>query len=816
MKTLKHIFTTFIILLTLSLGGCKSDEPMPVPQPGDENYLELPGADSFRELSIGAPWTVVENPEWAAPMALRGDASTPLTVYVEPNYEDSDRTGTLRVLLGDGKEKLFTLFQPGLVSDDSNGSELGGDNLRTTYGVGYGINVYRQSKLTKYAVSSSSPLNFGRLKTALDSVGLNDAMADEKRYFSRIESVTGSSTSALANQLSINAGIEVGISGFKLGVEGGFGKSSDESSRCEYAIEEIQHIVGSRHLRPGAVQYLAEHNFDIFQTTFKAWVEELVKNPADESVMAKIVNRYGTHIITQGSLGGELKLSMKMLITEKTSSSDIHAALSLGSKVADVNASFDMSGKNGDIAKNTTIYLQTFGGKNVFTISGGSTFDSFFKYMHGEGRMESWVSAIRSGELLSLIDVELFPIYELMPTAETKANLRNFIVGKYQTDCYSSNASKYPGPDLYVLKGFDKVKEGTRETSVYIPEIDMEVVAFRSMFKDLSETEYSTVIYAGNKGDVNRECGFFIGSATRKPCKFKYNKKGEIIKEEFSALKAGELTELYVDATGDVTIFPKGVADLYRDVTFPAWENWTDWIDLTIATDNNITVSGERFLTGDIRNSAVGKADLPLVITLEEGAKLHLYNTMIRGGMIRCAGNATICLEPGTVNVFDGLHVCDIEISDLAGIQVGPKGTTLTIDGPGKLKMDQNKAGIGFADGDGGNIVIKDGDITIHVQAGPAIGAAEYSSVENITIQGGTITALTGPWSNRDAAIGSGDHSRCGDILITKDVTSVVARTSGALQAIGKGMDEYSWCGKITIEDRKKVTEDTKWDGETL
>lgn len=816
MNTLKHILTIFTAILALNLAGCKSDEPVPVPQPGDENYIELQSADSFTELSVDGPWTVIETPEWASPMGLSGDGSKPLTVYVEPNDEDSDRTATLRVLLSGGREKVFTFHQAGLISDDSNGTELGAASLRTTYGVGYGMNVYQKSQFTKYAVSSYSPLNFGKLQTALDSVGMQDAMVDEKRYFSRIESVTGSSTSALANQLSINAGIEVGISGFKLGVEGGFGKSSDESSKCEYAIEEIQHIVGSRQLRPGAVQYLADNKFDIFQSRFKAWIAELEKNPTDESIMAKIVNRYGTHVITQGSLGGELKLSMKMQVTEKTSSSDIHAALSLGSKVADVNASFDMSGKNGDIAKNTTIYLETYGGKNVFTISGGTTFDAFFEYMHSNGKMESWVSEIRSGELLSLIDVELYPIYELMPTAETKANMRNFIVGKYQTDCYSTTTSKYPGPDLYVLKGFNKVKEGTRETSVYIPEIDVEVVAFRSPFKDLSETEYSTVIYAGNKGDVNRECGFFIGSATRKPCKFRYNKKGEIIKEEFSALPAGEITELYVDATGDVTIFPKGVSDLYRDVTFPAWEDWKDWLDLTMMTDGKLTVTGEEFMTGDTGNSPAGKAGQAPVITLAEGAKLHLSNATIRGGMIKCAGNATICLEPGTTNVFDGLKILDVDISDLAGIQVGPRGTTLTIDGPGKLKMDRNKAGIGIFDGDGGNVIIKNGIMTIHVLAGPAIGAAEYSSMGNITISGGTITALSGPWSNRDAAIGSGDHSSCGDILITKDVTSVVARTSGALQAIGKGMAEHSWCGKVTIEDRKKVTEDTKWDGNTL
>mgnify|MGYP000411747599 FL=1 len=70
---------------------------------------------------------------------------------------------------------------------------------------------------------------------------------------------------AIANQLSINAGIEVGISAFKGSVEGGYSKNESGNERMSYAMEEIQHIVGSRYMRAGMLRYLAQHESDIFR-----------------------------------------------------------------------------------------------------------------------------------------------------------------------------------------------------------------------------------------------------------------------------------------------------------------------------------------------------------------------------------------------------------------------------------------------------------------------------------------------------------------------------------------------------------------------
>ena len=69
------------------------------------------------------------------------------------------------------------------------------------------------------------------------------------------------------------------------------------------------------------------------------------------------------------------------------------------------------------------------------------------------------------------------------------------------------------------------------------------------------------------KSEMNYNTGFFIGSETLKPGKLRKNREGVYSFEPFEELREGQITELYVNATGDITIAAKpGVA--YSEVKF--------------------------------------------------------------------------------------------------------------------------------------------------------------------------------------------------------------------------------------------------------
>ena len=178
-------------------------------------------------------------------------------------------------------------------------------------------------------------------------------------------------------------------------------------------------------------------------------------------------------------------------------------------------------------------------------------------------------------------------------------------------------------------------------------------------------------------------------------------------------------------------------------------------------------------------------------ITIANGQKVLLdgVNMLVSGNAINCEGAAEIVLC-GTNKVYSQKSSSD-DI-DKAIIKAGPKNTTLTLSGSGSLDVRTDYNGSWM---------------------GAFIGSDKNGDCGNITITGGTITAIAyKPYSNYKnsasygAIIGAGSSnsgvSSCGDILITGGtVTADTHRGTGA--GIGSGTSEnesgYSTCGIITI-----------------
>lgn len=632
----RYVYAGILMIMVSLMVSCKEDTNDPTNGGGAGNTeIQLSRINAFFELELPekAGWEVVYHPEWIGVTQTKGVANETLSFFAETNDDDQNRTDKITVRTDNGKETEFTITQLGKLNDDSNGIITDKKQLKRTYGVGYTIDAFgAPNGSSKYNLLASSPLNLGNLLAAMTNAGEVDAFFLDENHYSRTESVTGSSTSSLANQLSINAGMEVGITAFKLSIEGGFSKNTSSNESFAYAIEEIKHIVGSCYMNAGMLRYLAETgNTDIFQSKFKTYYNNMKANPHDVATMKKIVNDYGTHIVTQGVLGGELKLSMQMKITEGLKQTDINAGLELGSKVINASGNFGMSNKEKSIANNTSISLLTYGGNNVYSIAPGTTFEEFQKTVKDPQKLEDWVSSISPDNSIALIDLQTIPIYEIMPTQEAKDALREYIVGDYQKEIYSRQDENYKGPDLFKITGFNKLETYiAKEATVYIPEINMEIVAKRESIKEIDDkSSYITTVYSGEKDNVNYDSGFFLGNENQKPCKFKRKADGTIEKEVFDLLECRELTELYVDATGNITIAPKGVADYYREISL------IKDIDLNEITGDIRLESGDYIMYGSTKHN----------VTLAENANIAAISNVDIEGNFVCEDNNTIVIK---------------------------------------------------------------------------------------------------------------------------------------------------------------------------
>lgn len=751
--SIKVLIVSLMVSGIAAITSCKDDnliDPSTNTPPLLEKEMKISRINHFYKIDIPgeSEWHVTHSPKWIGLLNRKGSAGERLQIFVQTNGEDNDRRDTIVVALADENSVRFPIHQLCEATDEENfeAGQIDDGDLKMTYGVGYGVDVIKPGDFLsyKYNVSNNSPFNFASLYNAINDLGEYDAMFDEPLYSSRFESVTGSSTSAMANQLGVNAGIEVGIKAFKFSVEAGYEKKSDSNERNMYAIQEVQHIVGSRYVRAGVLRYLAQNADTVLQETFRQCIEDLREDPSDKEAMQTIIDRYGTHIVTHGTLGGELKISLKMKVTSECDGSKIHAALGLSSKVVNVNGSFDMSDDEKQAASNTTFSLQAYGGRNVYSVAPGATFDSIMVKIKDPKLMNAWVSAIKNDSALALIDMQTMPIWDLMPTEALRDTLRNFVVNDYQRKIYGANFK----PDLYRISGYDVNIEAPGRDSIYIPELDLAIVAERYICKDLSEDEFSTIIHSGPQGNVNYDRGFFVGSDTRLPCKIHRLKDNTLEKEVFDHItKTSAVETLYADASGDITIATKSVDGMYMTTNFNHWVHDLGMLNKEWEVTSNVTVTGT--------------TNYP--VTIADGVTLTLDNATINNQII-CNGNANIVLKDGTAN------------SVAQGIVNGGEGSTLTINGGGSLTATGKDSYPGIGNGKG-----------------------------NIVISGGTVKA-TG--SAGSAGIGAGQDGHCGNITIAQDAKGVTATCGNGEDCVPIGVgDGDSSCGSVILESRTNVVQ---------
>ena len=219
--------------------------------------------------------------------------------------------------------------------------------------------------------------------------------------------------------------------------------------------------------------------------------------------------------------------------------------------------------------------------------------------------------------------------------------------------------------------------------------------------------------------------------------------------------------------------------------------------DITITASFIVTLSGDMSYTaqdGDVlRGSTSG------TVMIAKDASITLSDVTINGGIV-CEGTATIILV-GT-NSVTGLE-------NMAGIQVGGEGTTLTIKGNGSLAANGGSYGAGIGTGyvgSGGNvtfgdITIKGGSITAKggdFAAGIGTGEVYKGNVTlgDITIEGGSITANGDDFA---AGIGTGEALNGGTATLSNiTIKGGSITANGGEEGAGIGTGEV-YKGNVTL-----------------
>ena len=558
-RYMTRLFVADALMAAFAFAGCsKDDDRIDLPTNPDSQQMNLSSLADFYEITLpgNKGWAVESAPEWTTPADSAGAAGTKLSLFVGDNVTETSRTDTLKVRLDDRTQYQVVLSQRSPLTEDEN-DIVQDKKLKISTGVGYGVNVLLPANDGKYNLSYGI-IDPVKLINALDALGERDAYSEENQYFSRTDSYVGTSTNSISTQLSVNAGIDVEIAGFKVAVEGAYSSNESSNTKTGYAMRSIKHITGMRYLRSGILRYLVENGKDVFQNDFHYYLDPVLKNPTKSNIAA-LVEAYGTHIVTTGTVGGELQFALEMQNTSTVKESDLHAALDLTVKVVGISGGVDMSDSEKNMANNMKVSLQTYGGDNAFTLTPGHAFEELMVETFSKDKLDAWARNIQNGGTAVLIDMQTMPIYDLITDPAVREAVRDYIVNDYQVQINKQ------GPQMYAVTGFNEGVAG----SLYIPEIDVKLEYYSEVIPEISATDYSTIVYSGTAAEMNYETGFFIGSADKQPGKLRKLRDGSYTYEPFTILASGEVTELYVDATGEVTIAPKTTdADLYMERKF--------------------------------------------------------------------------------------------------------------------------------------------------------------------------------------------------------------------------------------------------------
>jgi hypothetical protein len=564
----------FILSLVWALAvtsSCKDDD-----KTDDDAIFNEPKNETFSHLAgdydISVPgnlaWEAVSYPDWAVPYEDSGEAGTEVKLYVESNVEDTSREDKLVLRLSNNKEIEYNLLQHSSLDDDNN--EIATDNrLAVTKGVGYGLDIYGSTSniAGKYPLRSEI-INPIRLQKYLAALNEADAYVDEDRYYSETNNYVGSSTSSVSNKMSIDAGIEAEFSGFKGTLSGSFSNSTETNEKSGYAIREVKHVVGSRYIRSGIMREAMRNGYErIFTDGFISRVNKLLENPTTTRI-ENFIDSYGTHVVVYGEIGGLIQLSLEMHSTEKITERDISAALEItAGKVLSGGGGVDIKDETKSYASSSKLSYRSYGGTNIINpINPNTTFETAMNSVITKENLDYFVQGLADKSKAVVIGVKLLPLYAIIPDDRVAKIVHDYILNTYQYKMTGNRSLKY------AVSGF--TEENTYGT-LNLPAIDTKLEYYSENVPEISTTERSTIIYSGNSYGVSHDVGFFIGSNTKKPGKLRKKSDGTFVYEPFEEMRdSSQVSQIYVDANGDVKIAKTGSIDDYIQVKFESQKNY--------------------------------------------------------------------------------------------------------------------------------------------------------------------------------------------------------------------------------------------------
>lgn len=522
----KNLKTTGLFCLALMglVSSCQDDLPGgQISIENGEKKVVWEYTHGFHDLKIESEesWSlkIVEG-EWVSIVDSVGDGDALAQLYCEQNSEEESRTARIQVRNASGSQKEILIEQEGVQISDNN-AMVPVTTLDYGCGVGWGYNGMGDYANVNYL--KGQIINTYKLDQAVrehpDDLGGETFVDDDTTVNETSATVAvGSSITELTNSLAVNAGLEVNLPcGFSGSASANYSKSDMTNVNKNFSTKHYKHVFKRRRANIGNLSEAAALYPEILSLGFKGSVKKIANAQdikAKESAIKRFISLYGTHIVTQGDIGGRMEYQMTTDKKQVSSEQDIKAGLEMGYKTMfNIQGDAHYNDMKKQIGENYTCSVVIKGGDSRILSGAANNVEGACT----QEDIDRWIQSINESKC-TLVDFQLAPIWEIITDEEVAAAVKEYLeTGKILEE---PEYKKYILPEISTPTTTKfKIPELSDETLIHTVWCGGQPVAeiCQEFVSSLSLRDRVTVVYPikSNKPDYSK--GFFIGNSTHRP-----------------------------------------------------------------------------------------------------------------------------------------------------------------------------------------------------------------------------------------------------------------------------------------------------------
>ena len=354
---------------------------------------------------------------------------------------------------------------------------MGNNDMKDDYCVGWGFDAYQEFQSS---TSVKGKVIDERALVDFDSDTTFNSYQESVRGRQSFEVFSAHSLQEMSNVLTKQVDKSVNFLFFKETTKRLQQVTNNSHDEHLYAYARLTKTVASKSMDNGVLEYLLDKGVtSIFTDEFKTLYDSIMQAQGSErvSLIKAMLNKFGTHVVTEASLGGMIDYVVtfdRQIISSLEASSEAHCGYFFGFKSKEESERIN---EHITSETNNKYAITIKGGKAELRDSLKSTVQNLDKGEQlNNDLLQQWNASINSAALyneaqrsdLDIVDFKIFPIWKMFTDSEVQGTVMQLVIEKGKdSDC--SFTDEELGTDNYIFTDIDQYdKFGTDEGSTLV------------------------------------------------------------------------------------------------------------------------------------------------------------------------------------------------------------------------------------------------------------------------------------------------------------------------------------------------------------